>query len=684
MEKILPISKIRNIGIIAHIDAGKTSITERILYYTGRSYKMGEVHDGEAVMDWMPYEQERGITITSAVTTCHWQGAEIHIIDTPGHVDFTIEVERSLRVLDGAIGVFCAVGGVQPQSETVWYQADKHHVPKIAFVNKLDRAGADYLRTVQMISDRLGANPLIMQIPVGLEESFQGVLDLLTMKQLIWDEETLGATFRVTDIPKHLMETAVEYREKLLESVAEIDDRIMDAYLAEVPVTSEMLVPAIRKATIGLEIVPVFCGSALKNKGIQPLLDGIVDFLPSPVDVLPMEGVDPEAGQMKKAIPSERSPLAALVFKVMMDQGRRLNYVRIYSGRLHTGDEVLNPTKGAKEKVARILSMHANKRGRIAEAGVGSIVGVVGLKTSVTGDTLCHPSDPIVLEPIDAYEPVISVAVEPKTHADQERIEQALSKLEIEDPTFGVKYDEDTGQIIISGMGELHLEILVSRLKREFHTQVNVGKPHVVCKETVQQVAQSTAVFEKEIGGVRHFGEVKFELSPRERGKGNGFVNSLPDESLPSALVPAIEQGVVESLTSGVLLGYPVVDVAVALIGATYRESSSSDLAFKVAASMACKEGLQKADPFLLEPIMAVEILVPEVFMGDVMGDINARGGEIEHLRRRGQIQIVNATVPLSEMFGYSTALRSATQGRGTFTMHFAHYDRALHPPKPL
>jgi elongation factor G len=473
------------------------------------------------------------------------------------------------------------------------------------------------------------------------------------------------------------METAVEYREKLIESVAEFDDPIMDAYLAEAPVTPEMLLPVIRKATIGLELVPVFCGAALKNKGIQPLLDGIADFLPSPLDVPPKEGFDPETGEVKSAHPSESAPLAGLVFKVMMDQGRRLNYVRIYSGRLHTGDEALNSTKQVKEKVTRILAMHANKRQRINEAGVGNIVGIVGLKASVTGDTICHPSDPIVLEAIDAYEPVISVAVEPKTHADQERIEQALGKLETEDPTFRVKYDEETGQTIISGMGELHLEVLVGRLKREFHTQVNVGKPHVVCKETIQQVGQAAAVFEKEIGGVRHFGEVHLELSPRERGKGNWFANSLADESFPAEFLPSIEQGVVESLESGVLLGYPVVDVAVVLIGVTYREVSASDLAFKVAASMACKEGLRKADPLLLEPIMAVEVLVPEIFMGDVMGDINARGGKIEHLHRRGEIHIVNATVPLSSMFGYSTALRSATQGRGTFTMHFAFYDRS-------
>ncbi|MCK4389975.1 MAG: elongation factor G [Desulfobacterales bacterium] len=684
MQKAFPISKIRNIGIIAHIDAGKTTITERILYYTGRSYKMGEVHDGEAVMDWMPDEQERGITITSAVTTCHWKGAEIHIIDTPGHVDFTIEVERSLRVLDGAIGVFCAVGGVQPQSETVWHQADKYHVPKIAFVNKLDRVGADFFGTVRMMRDRLGANCLVMQIPVGIEESFQGIIDLLSMKQLIWDEETLGATFRVTDIPESLMETAIDYREKLVESVAEIDDQIMEAYLAETPITSEMLVPSIRKATIGLRLVPTFCGAALRNRGVQPLLDGIVDFLPSPLDVPPVEGVDPGTGQVKKVLPSERAPLAALVFKVMMDQGRRLNYVRVYSGRINTGDQILNPTKQTKEKVARILAMHANKRQRISEARVGNIVGVVGLKASDTGDTLCDPSNPILLEPIHAYAPVISVAVEPKTHADQEKIELALSKLEAEDPTFHVKYDEDTGQMIISGMGELHLEILVGRLKREFHTQVNVGKPHVVYKETVEQAAQGSAVFEKEIGGIRHFGEVLLELSPRERGKGNWFVNTLPDESLPAEFVPAVEQGAVESLETGVLQGYPVVDVEVALIGGTYKESFSTHLAFKVAAAMACKEGLQKGRPFLLEPIMAVEILIPGAFMGDVIGDINARGGKIEHLERSGEIQIIKATVALSKMFGYSTALRSATQGRGTFTMHFSQYDHALEPPKFL
>jgi elongation factor G len=684
MGTSVPTAKMRNIGIVAHIDAGKTTITERILYYTGRSYKMGEVHNGEAVMDWMPDEQERGITITSAVTTCHWKDAEIHLIDTPGHVDFTIEVERSLRVLDGAIGVFCAVGGVEPQSETVWHQADKYRVPKIAFVNKLDRAGADFFGTVQMMRSRLGANPLLMQIPVGSEESFQGIIDLLNMKQLIWEEATLGATFEVTDIPEDSAESAREHRNTLVETVAEFDDQIMEAYLAEAPVTPEMLVPSIRKATIGLKLVPVFCGAALRNRGIQPLLDGIVDFLPSPLDIPPVEGVDPNTGEVKKSPPSDRAPLVALVYKVMMDQGRKLSYARIYSGRLSAGGEVLSPAKQTKEKIARILAMHANKRERISEARAGNIVGLIGLKASGTGDTLCDPSHPIVLEPIESYEPVISVAVEPKTHEDQERIGQALAKLEAEDPTFRVKYDEDTGQTIISGMGELHLEILVSRLKREFRTQVNVGKPQVVYKETIDRRAEGAATFQKAVGGVSHFGQVVLELSPRDRGSGNRFTNALSEDRLPGEFVSAVEQGVTESMESGVVLGYPVVDVSTALVDAIYRESDASHLAFKVAASMACKDGLQKGSPQLLEPIVAVEILVPEAFMGDVIGDINARGGKIQELKSRGATRIIDAIVPLSRIFGYSTALRSATQGRGSFTMQFSHYDQAINAPAAL
>jgi elongation factor G len=680
MEKRLPAQKMRNIGIIAHIDAGKTTVTERILYYTGRSHKMGEVHDGEAIMDWMPDEQERGITITSAVTTCHWRDAEIHIIDTPGHVDFTIEVERSLRVLDGAIGVFCAVGGVEPQSETVWHQADKYRVPKIAFVNKLDRVGADFFGAVAMMRERLAANPLILEIPVGKEDSFDGVIDLVRMKRLIWEDETLGATFSETDIPDDMAEMAAEYRERLVETAAESDDALMEAYLAEAPVTREMLLEGIRKATIGLRLVPVFCGAALRNKGIQPLLDAIVDFLPSPLDTPPVTGIDPETGEQKQSPPSDRAPLVALVFKVMMDEGRKLSYVRIYSGCLKTGDEVFNPAKNVKEKVARILAMHANKRQRIDEARAGNIVGVVGLKVSETGDTLCGPSNPIVLERIEAYEPVISVAVEPKTHADQEKLGTSLAKLEAEDPTFHVKYDEDTGQTIISGMGELHLEILVSRLHREFKTDVNVGKPQVVYKEAIEEATVAEATFDKEVAGVRHFAHVSLRLSPRKRGEGNVFVNRVSEDILPAQFIPAVEQGGLESMESGVVLGYPVMDVEMSLVGATFKETSTP-LAFKVASSMAVKESLRNARPFLLEPIMAVEILVPEAFMGEVLGEINARGGRIGEIESRGGLQVIGATVPLSKMFGYSTALRSASQGRGTFSMHFSHHDRAVNPP---
>ncbi len=671
----------RNIGIIAHIDAGKTTVTERILFYTGRSHKMGEVHNGEAIMDWMPDEQERGITITSAVTTCHWKDAEIHIIDTPGHVDFTIEVERSLRVLDGAIGVFCAVGGVEPQSETVWRQADKYRVPKIAFVNKLDRIGADFLGTIQMMRDRLGITPLVMSLPVGTEESFRGIIDLLNMKVLIWEDETLGATFSISDIPEDLAEIAEEYHEKLIETVAELDDEIMEAYLGEDPITTKMLVKGIRKATIALKLVPVFCGAALKNKGIQPLLDGIIDFLPSPMETPPVEGTDPNTGEVKIVLPAEQSPLVALVFKVMMEQGRRLSYARIYSGQLQAGAEVFNSAKGKKEKVARIFAMHANKRYRINEAGAGNIVGVVGLKSSETGDTLCALSNVLALEPIGGYDPVISVAIEPKTHGDHEKLVQALAKLEVEDPTFQVKYDSDTGQTIISGMGELHLEVLVNRLKREFNTQVNVGKPQVVYKETIRKSAKGQAIFEKEVAGTVHFGQVMLELSPQDRGQGNCFINSTSDDILPADFIPSIEQGIMESLASGVILGYPVVDIAACLVGAVYKESAASTLAYKVAGSMACKDALKKAAPFLLEPVMAVEILAPEAFTGEVIGEINARGGKVGNLKPRGGLQVITATVPLSNMFGYSTILRSATQGRGTFTMHFSHYDEAGNPP---
>ncbi len=677
MKKTHKIMDIRNIGIIAHIDAGKTTVTERVLYYTGRSHKIGEVHDGEAVMDWMPDEQERGITITSAVTTCQWKGNEIHIIDTPGHVDFTIEVERSLRVLDGAIGVFCAVGGVEPQSETVWHQADKYFVPKIAFINKLDRVGADFFGTVEMMIDRLNANPLIIQLPVGSEDNFSGIIDLVEMKQIIWDEETLGATYRTENIQPDLLESANEYREKLIETIAEHNDDIMEDYLAEKPVGSQSLYNAIRKATIDLQLVPILCGSALKNKGIQPLIDSVVRFLPSPVDIPPVKGIDPETREVRECKAKDTDPLSALIFKVSMIEGRKLSYVRVYSGKMKAGGEVYNPALKKKEKLSRILMMHANKRERIDSAGAGNIVGVVGLKDSSTGDTLCLIDHPVLLEKIEFYEPVISVAVEPKTHSDQEKLDQVLEKYMAEDPTLRVREDEDTGQTILSGMGELHLEIIISRMLREFNTSVNVGKPQVVYRESIEKEIKASSTFDKEVAGQHHFGEVVLTLKPLPRGTGNRFLSTITPETIPDVFVPAIEKGVMESLESGALMGYPVVDVEAVLTGGSCRESLGTELAYTVSASMACKEALANGRPYLLDPIMSVEILVPESFMGDVIGDLNSRNGKIEAITPKMKTQEIKATVPLARMFGYSTALRSATQGRGTFTMQFSHFDRS-------
>jgi len=677
MSANVKIENVRNIGIIAHIDAGKTTVTERILYYTGRSHRIGEVHNGEAVMDWMPDEQERGITITSAVTTCQWNNTEIHIIDTPGHVDFTIEVERSLRVLDGAIGVFSAVEGVEPQSETVWRQAEKYKVPKIAFINKLDRVGADFFGTVEMMKERLNAHPLIVQFPCGMEDDFQAIIDLIRWKQIVWDDETLGATFEAREIPSKFIATAEEYREKLIEIVAEYDDDLMEAYLAETTIDTPKLLAAIRKATIDLMLVPVLCGAALKNKGIQPLLDAIGQFLPSPVDVPPIEGSHPESGEIIHCRPKDSDPLAALIFKVAMMEGRKLSFVRIYSGQLKIGSEVFNPGRNEKEKIARILNMHANRRERVDRAGAGSIVGVVGLKESSTGETLCTREHPILLEKIEFYEPVISIAVEPKTNADQEKIDEVLTKFMAEDPTLTVRNDEDTGQTILSGMGELHLEIIISRMQREFRTQVNVGKPQVVYRETIETVSKTSATFDKEISGQRHFGEVELSLAPLPRGTGKKFMAKISDDDLPPAFIATVEKGVMESLESGTLMGYPVVDVEVRLTAATYKESLGTELAYTVSASMACQEALSKGNPFLLEPIMTVEIFVPESFTGDVIGDLNARGGKIESIEHKGGAQVISAIVPLSQMFGYSTSLRSATQGRGTFTMQFSHFDRS-------
>jgi elongation factor G len=676
MTKAIKIQDIRNIGIIAHIDAGKTTVTERILYYTGRSHKIGEVHDGEAVMDWMPDEQERGITITSAVTACPWKGKEIHIIDTPGHVDFTIEVERSLRVLDGAVGVFCAVGGVEPQSETVWRQADKYKVPKLAFVNKLDRIGADFFGTVEMMKTRLNANPLIMQLPYGEEDNLSGVIDLVQMQLIVWDDDTLGATFRTKEIPESEKEQALDYREKLVEAVADVNDAIMESYVAEEDINDKALIDAIRQATIDLELVPVFCGSALKNKGIQPLLDAIVAYLPGPADVPPIKGIHPETQNIIECPCKDKHPLAALIFKVAMIEGRKLSYVRVYSGRLEAGKEVHNPTRKSKEKLSRILRMHANKRERVDVVGAGSIVGVVGLKNSSTGETLCAKDSPVLLENIEVYEPVISMAVEPKTHSDQDKLVDVLNKFMAEDPTLRVRQDEETGQMILSGMGELHLEVIVSRMRREFNTQVNVGKPQVVYRETIEQAAEASAEFDNEVSGQRHYAQVKLRLRPLARGKGNQFSNQADETVIPAMFMPAIEKGVMESMSSGTSMGYPVVDVEATLIGGTFKESLGTELAYQVSAAMACKEAMTVANCFLLDPIMKVEAFVPEEFMGDVIGDLNSRSGKVESIEPKMGIQEIRAIMPLAKMFGYSTALRSATQGRGTFTMQFSHFDK--------
>jgi len=676
MKNKRKINNIRNIGIIAHIDAGKTTVTERILYYTGKSHKIGEVHDGEAVMDWMIDEQERGITITSAVTTCLWHDFEIHIIDTPGHVDFTIEVERSLRVLDGAVGVFSAVEGVEPQSETVWRQADKYGVPKMAFINKLDRIGADYLGTVRMMKERLKANPLILQLPVGLGDDFTDVIDLIEMKQFRWDDETLGAAYELIPISDEYLQQAQEYREKMIETAAEYDDDVMEAYLSELPIDVSKLLDAIRKATINLKLVPVLCGSALRNKGIQPLLDAIVKFLPSPADIPPIKGTHPDTGQVIECPAKDSQPLAALIFKVSMMEGRKLSFVRIYSGRMKAGEEVYNPALKKKEKLARILMMHANKRERVDSVGAGSIVGVVGLKDSSTGETLCMADHPVLLEKIEIYEPVISVAVEPKTHADQEKMDEVLQKFMAEDPTLIVRKDEDTGQTILSGMGELHLEIITSRMQREFNTRVNVGKPQVVYRETIAGKAEASAVFDKEIAGQRLYGEVNLSVLPLPRGTGNQFISKISENELPQILIDAVRKGAMEALESGSLMGYPVVDVKVTLLSVVHKDALSTELAYTVSASMACREALSKADPFLLEPIMDVDVFVPEAFMGEVIGDLNSRSGKIESIDHKTGSQIIKATVPLSAMFGYSTSLRSATQGRGTFTMQFSHFDR--------
>lgn len=670
------LKRTRNIGIIAHIDAGKTTITERVLYYTGRSHKMGEVHDGEAIMDWMPEEQERGITITSAVTSCTWLGHTINIIDTPGHVDFTIEVERSLRILDGAIGVFCAVGGVEPQSETVWHQADRYRVPKIVFVNKLDRSGANFYGTVRMIRERLGATPLILQLPWGIEEEFRGVIDLLEMKAFVWSEDDLGASFQKVDIPKDYVEEAVRHRERILELLADNDDTIMDRYLSEEEIDIQSIKRAIRQATIKLSLVPIFCGAALRNKGIQPLLDGIVEFLPSPLDVPPVTGINPKTKEPESRSATLKESFSSLAFKVAMDQGRRMTYLRIYSGVVRQGSVVYNSTRDVTEKIARIMRMHANKRERIDQAVSGDIIAVMGLKEATTGDTLCDKAHPILLESIEFDQPVMYMAVEPKQLKDQERLLDTLTKVADEDPTFKFTLDEDTGQMIISGMGELHLEVLAQRLKREFFLDVNTGRPQVVYRETIDKKAAIEKVFDREWGGEMHFAGIKIEVIPMQRGKGSRFVNKCSNPLMTEGFISSVAEGIKEASESGVLMGYRVIDVETILLDANVKELLSTPLSFKIVASMAFKGACELALPVLLGPIMEVEIIVPEDFVGDVIGDLNARGGKIERITTKGTVKILAAIVPLSKMFGYSTALRSASQGRATFTMQFSHYDK--------
>ncbi|KAF0158938.1 MAG: elongation factor G [Syntrophaceae bacterium] len=671
------ISRTRNIGIVAHIDAGKTTVSERILFYTGKSYKMGEVHDGEAVMDWMPQEQERGITITSAVTTCTWKNTEIHIIDTPGHVDFTIEVERSLRVLDGAVVVFCAVGGVEPQSETVWHQADKYGVPKVAFINKMDRIGADYFHVIHMMSERFRSTPVPIQLPVGSEDTFRGAIDLINRKLLIWDEGSQGAEYTTSEIPEEFADAAADERGKMIETLADYDDDLAEKYLAGEELSAAQINSALRKATIALKIVPVLCGAALRNKGIQPVLDAVINYLPSPEDIPPVTGINPKTKQEEIRHSSDKEPLAALAFKIMLDEGRKLTYLRIYSGQISANDEVYNVVKKKKEKVARLLRMHANKRERIDKAVAGELVAVLGLKETTTGDTLCDEAHPIILEQMEFYEPVISQAIEAKTPADQEKLAQALIKLTDEDPTLRVKYEDETAQTVISGMGELHLEIIVDRLRREFNARVNVGRPRVVYRETIQKQIEIESVFEKELGDKKHFGQVHVELVPRKRGMGNEIVNQLSEEIIPVEYHEAIEEGLREAMMSGVLNSYPVIDVGVRLIGGAYRDGESSMQGYKIAAATAFRDGCLTADPVMLEPIMMVDIITPSEFMGDVIGDINARRGEIQAVNPKGPVSEVKAKVPLKAMFGYSTDLRSATQGRAVFTMIFEEYNKA-------
>jgi len=667
----------RNIGIAAHIDAGKTTTTERILYYTGRTHKLGEVHEGTATMDWMEQEQERGITITSAATTCEWRDIQINIIDTPGHVDFTAEVERSLRVLDGAVAVFDAVAGVQPQSETVWRQADKYDVPRICFINKMDRVGADFYHSVETIVSRLKCHPVAIQLPIGAEDQFKGVIDLVEMHAVVWHDETLGAQFDIVEIPADMVEKAKEFREKMIEAVAEHDDKLFEKFVEGRAISNDEIRAGIRKATIALKIFPVICGSAFKNKGVQTMLDAVVDYLPSPLDVPPVTGTDvDDPSKTVTRASSDSEPFAALVFKIMTDPYvGQLAFFRVYSGTLKSGDSVFNVAKGRKERIGRLLRMHANKREEIQEILAGDICAAVGLRTVSTGDTICDADHPIVLESITFPTPVIQLAVEPKTKADQEKLGMAIQKLAQEDPTFRVATDPETGQTILSGMGELHLEIIVDRMMREFGVAANVGKPQVAYRETIRKHAEAEGRHVKQSGGRGQYGVVKLRIDPLPAGGGFEFVNEIFGGSVPKEYIGPVEMGVKEALEGGVLAGFPMSDVKVTLYDGSYHDVDSSEIAFKIAGSIGLKEAARRAKPVLLEPVMAVEVVVPEEYMGDVIGDLNSRRGRIEGMELRGTTQIIKSSVPLAEMFGYATELRSRTQGRGSFTMHFGKYE---------
>ena len=666
--------KTRNIGIMAHIDAGKTTTTERILYYAGKTHKMGEVHEGAAVMDWMAQEQERGITITSAATTVSWRDTQINIIDTPGHVDFTVEVERSLRVLDGAIALFCSVGGVEPQSETVWRQADKYGIPRIAYVNKMDRIGADFFRGLEMMVDRLGANPVALQLPIGRESDFRGIIDLIEMNAILYLDE-LGTDLEVGEIPDDYRPLADEYRQKLIEAVADHDDHLLETYIEGGEVTAEHLREVIRHATLDISITPVLCGSSFKNKGVQPLMDAIIDYLPSPLEVPPVTGIRPDGTEVTRK-PDDEAPFAALAFKVAADPYvGKLTYFRVYSGTLKAGSYVYNSTKQKRERISRILQMHANHREDRDEIYAGELAAAVGLKVTGTGDTLCDQSKPVVLESMEFPEPVIWVAIEPKTKADEEKLAASLQKLAEEDPTFRVRTEEETGQTIIAGMGELHLEIIVDRLTREFNVDANVGRPQVAYRETVRgAVHKVEGRFVRQTGGRGQYGHVLIDMAPNEPGAGYEFESRIMGGAIPRDYIPAVDQGIQEAMNSGVLAGYPMVDLKITLVDGSYHEVDSSDMAFKIAGSLAFKQAAQKAKPVLLEPVMAVEVVTPGEFMGDVMGDLNSRRGHIDGMEQRGNAQVINATVPLSMMFGYATDLRSTTQGRATYTMQFKHY----------